>query len=256
MTPDLPATLEADLPDYVRELETAAHYLPLAQREQLRRAWSIGAAAHAGQTRKSGEPYITHPVAVARVLADQGLDVETLVAAILHDTLEDTPLTPESITTEFGGTVTSEAPEGRGPYRIPLYEMSWGHTRMHVNREHPEIVSNVGLYLDPDLVGAIRRSHRRFAHLPGMHFEAKRFDGRLSFQGSPFFHRLPQLPSSDANASTITRRAPILTSSRSNQGDSPSILLRMKEGARVVRRRHGEPEPSLARADARNPTIR
>lgn len=88
---------------------------------------------------------------------------------------------------EFGGTVTSEAPEGRGPYRIPLYEMSWGHTRMHVNREHPEIVSNVGLYLDPDLVGAIRRSHRRFAHLPGMHFEAKRFDGRLSFQGSPFF---------------------------------------------------------------------
>jgi hypothetical protein len=88
---------------------------------------------------------------------------------------------------EFGGAVTSEAPEGRGPYRIPLYEMSWGHTRMHVNREHPEIVSNVGLYLDPDLVGAIRRSHRRFAHLPGMHFEAKRFDGRLSFQGSPFF---------------------------------------------------------------------
>ncbi|GAB3347649.1 RelA/SpoT family protein [Lysobacter tyrosinilyticus] len=106
LTPATPASDEADLPDYVRELEQAAHYLPAPQREQLRRAWSIGAAAHAGQTRKSGEPYITHPVAVAKVLADQGLDVETLVAAILHDTLEDTPLTPEAITTEFGATVT------------------------------------------------------------------------------------------------------------------------------------------------------
>ena len=106
LTPAASAFDEADLPDYVRELEQAAHYLPLVQREQLRRAWSIGAAAHVGQTRKSGEPYITHPVAVAKVLADQGLDVETLVAAILHDTLEDTPLTPDSITTEFGATVT------------------------------------------------------------------------------------------------------------------------------------------------------
>jgi len=106
LTPALSASDEAELPDYVRELEQAAHYLPAPQREQLRRAWSIGAAAHAGQSRKSGEPYITHPVAVAKVLADQGLDVETLIAAILHDTLEDTPLTPEAITTEFGSTVT------------------------------------------------------------------------------------------------------------------------------------------------------
>jgi hypothetical protein len=88
---------------------------------------------------------------------------------------------------EFGGQVTVEAPEAQGPYRIPIYEMAWGHTRMHVNREHPEIVGNVGLYLDPDLVGAIERSHRRFGHLQGLHFEAKRFDGQLSFQGSPYF---------------------------------------------------------------------
>ena len=73
--------------------------------ELLRRAWAIGAAAHAGQTRKSGEPYITHPVAVAEVLAEQGLDVETLIAAILHDTIEDTPLTREAIASEFGETV-------------------------------------------------------------------------------------------------------------------------------------------------------
>ncbi|MFK3650979.1 RelA/SpoT family protein [Lysobacter enzymogenes] len=96
---------DAELPDYVRELELAAHYLPEAQRLQLRRAWTVGAAAHAGQTRKSGEPYITHPVAVAKVLAEQGLDIETLVAAILHDTIEDTPVTRECLATEFGATV-------------------------------------------------------------------------------------------------------------------------------------------------------
>ncbi|ALN89935.1 RelA/SpoT family protein [Lysobacter gummosus] len=99
------AAEETELPDYVRELELAAHYLPETQRLLLRRAWAVGAAAHAGQTRKSGEPYITHPVAVAKVLADQGLDVETLVAAILHDTIEDTPVTRECLATEFGPTV-------------------------------------------------------------------------------------------------------------------------------------------------------
>ncbi|MEI2456603.1 bifunctional (p)ppGpp synthetase/guanosine-3',5'-bis(diphosphate) 3'-pyrophosphohydrolase [Lysobacter firmicutimachus] len=112
MTPAEPALTvypaapeDTELPDYVRELELAAHYLPEPQRQLLRRAWAVGAAAHAGQTRKSGEPYITHPVAVAKVLADQGLDVETLVAAILHDTIEDTPLTRECLATEFGPTV-------------------------------------------------------------------------------------------------------------------------------------------------------
>jgi guanosine-3',5'-bis(diphosphate) 3'-pyrophosphohydrolase len=93
------------VPDYVRTLEQAAAYLPAEQLAILRRAWAIGAAAHAGQNRRSGEPYITHPVAVATALAEQHVDVETLVAAILHDTLEDTPLSRESIAGEFGETV-------------------------------------------------------------------------------------------------------------------------------------------------------
>ncbi len=102
---------DAELPDYVRALEVAAAYLPAEQRATLIRAWRVGAAAHAGQTRKSGEPYITHPVAAATVLAEQGVDIETLVAAILHDTIEDTPLTGEEITAEFGATV-AELVEG------------------------------------------------------------------------------------------------------------------------------------------------
>ena len=93
------------VPEYLRQLERAASYLPAEQLPLLRRAWKVGAAAHEGQTRKSGEPYITHPVAVAQVLAELGLDVETLIAAILHDTIEDTPLTHAEIVEAFGESV-------------------------------------------------------------------------------------------------------------------------------------------------------
>jgi guanosine-3',5'-bis(diphosphate) 3'-pyrophosphohydrolase len=100
-----PAPSDDAVPDYVQSLETAANYLPAEQLQLLRRAWAVGAAAHAGQSRKSGEPYITHPVAVASLLAEQKVDVETLIAAILHDTIEDTPLTRAALASEFGETV-------------------------------------------------------------------------------------------------------------------------------------------------------
>ncbi len=93
-------------PAYVVALEDRLSYLPVAQLALVRRAYEVGARAHDGQTRKSGEPYITHPIAVAGILADLGMDVETIIAAILHDTLEDTPLSPDELTTEFGATVT------------------------------------------------------------------------------------------------------------------------------------------------------
>ncbi|CBA15317.1 RelA/SpoT family protein [Xanthomonas albilineans] len=100
-----PSPVDASVPDYVLQLERSASYLPAEQIPLLRRAWEVGASAHAGQTRKSGEPYITHPVAVAGVLADLGLDVEALIAAILHDTIEDTPLTRAELAAEFGEAV-------------------------------------------------------------------------------------------------------------------------------------------------------
>ncbi|MGN6222306.1 RelA/SpoT family protein [Pseudoxanthomonas sp.] len=93
-------------PADMRALEQQlAAYLPPEQVERVRRAYEIGALAHAGQTRRSGEPYITHPVAVAGILAELGMDAETIIAAILHDTLEDTALTSEQITAEFGQSV-------------------------------------------------------------------------------------------------------------------------------------------------------
>ena len=95
----------ATLPPYMLELERSVKYLDESQRALLRQAWAVGAAAHSGQTRSSGEPYITHPVAVAKILAEQGLDLETLLAAILHDTIEDTELTWDDIAGQFGPAV-------------------------------------------------------------------------------------------------------------------------------------------------------
>src|SRR5215475_5917412 len=95
-------------PADVRGLEQRlAAYLAPEQVARVRRAYEVGALAHAGQTRKSGEPYITHPVAVAGILAELGMDAETIVAAILHDTLEDTPLSREEIESAFGPTVAA-----------------------------------------------------------------------------------------------------------------------------------------------------
>src|SRR5690606_39896347 len=65
------------VPGYVRDLEKTADYLDGDQRAVLRRAWAVGAAAHEGQRRRSGEAYITHPVAVARILAEFRVDLRS-----------------------------------------------------------------------------------------------------------------------------------------------------------------------------------
>ncbi|HEX7324671.1 MAG TPA: bifunctional (p)ppGpp synthetase/guanosine-3',5'-bis(diphosphate) 3'-pyrophosphohydrolase [Rhodanobacteraceae bacterium] len=83
-----------------------AAYLPPEQVERVRGAYAVGAHAHASQRRRSGEPYITHPVAVATILAGLHLDSETIIAAMLHDTLEDTGLTRVQLEASFGATVT------------------------------------------------------------------------------------------------------------------------------------------------------
>ncbi|MEU4677998.1 RelA/SpoT family protein [Micromonospora sp. NPDC023737] len=71
----------------------------------LRRAYAIAETMHRGQFRKSGEPYITHPLAVAQICADLGMDTTTLVAALLHDTVEDTRYTLQALSDDFGAEV-------------------------------------------------------------------------------------------------------------------------------------------------------
>lgn len=80
-------------------------YLPEDQIEAVRRAYEYGERQHRGQYRKSGEPYIYHPLAVARILAEMRLDATTLSAAILHDVIEDTEAAREEVAREFGEEV-------------------------------------------------------------------------------------------------------------------------------------------------------
>ncbi len=71
----------------------------------IRRAYRMADRAHAGQFRLSGDPYLSHPLAVARILAMLNLDTITVVAGLLHDVVEDTPITREDLQNEFGETV-------------------------------------------------------------------------------------------------------------------------------------------------------
>ena len=94
------------LPGPVRELRDLLNtYLEPEQVALVLRAYETGAEAHKHQTRRSGEPYIMHPVAVARILAGMRMDHQTVSAAILHDTIEDTPVERADLVREFGEDV-------------------------------------------------------------------------------------------------------------------------------------------------------
>lgn len=75
--------------------------------ENLKRAFIFAENAHKGQVRKSGEPYITHPVEVAKILMNLGMEETVVIAGLLHDVLEDTNVTKEEIEKEFGKDVLS-----------------------------------------------------------------------------------------------------------------------------------------------------
>ncbi|MEE4162975.1 MAG: bifunctional (p)ppGpp synthetase/guanosine-3',5'-bis(diphosphate) 3'-pyrophosphohydrolase [Woeseiaceae bacterium] len=88
-------------------LEILEPYLPPEQIDRVAKAYQFGADAHAGQTRKTGEPYITHPVSVAQELGRMHLDVEAIIAALLHDVVEDTDVTLEDLEEAFGAEVAT-----------------------------------------------------------------------------------------------------------------------------------------------------
>ncbi len=111
---DYAATLLSKLPGAPRRdhglrrlIETLESYLPQEQIETILKAYEFGAAAHDGQTRKTGEPYISHPVAVAQELADMRLDSQAICAAILHDVVEDTEASLADINEQFGAEVAA-----------------------------------------------------------------------------------------------------------------------------------------------------
>ncbi len=91
-----------DLEDLMKRLP---EYLSPADRELLERAYRMAFRAHKGQKRASGEPYIQHCLAVARILADLGMPVAVIAAGLLHDVVEDTPVNLEDIENEFGAEI-------------------------------------------------------------------------------------------------------------------------------------------------------
>ncbi len=104
-------------------------YLPAQAIADVRRAYEFGAKLHQGQQRTSGEPYIFHPMAVARILAEMRLDHTTLIAAILHDVIEDTPTSKEEIGKQFGEDV-AQLVDG-----VSKFQKIEGQTRAEVQAE-------------------------------------------------------------------------------------------------------------------------
>ena len=90
---------------YDELIASVKKYHPSTDISMIEKAYKIAYEAHEGQKRKSGEPYIIHPLCVAIILADLELDKETIVAGLLHDVVEDTVMTTEEITKEFGAEV-------------------------------------------------------------------------------------------------------------------------------------------------------
>src|SRR4029450_10157538 len=92
----------SEIAEFTRHL---GHYLPPPDVELVERAFEFSESAHRGQYRKSGEPYITHPLAVATILSQWRIDAQGLAAALLHDVMEDTSVTKTEIETTFGKLV-------------------------------------------------------------------------------------------------------------------------------------------------------
>ncbi|MFL6652403.1 MAG: HD domain-containing protein, partial [Sulfurifustaceae bacterium] len=102
--PDTAVSPQTDVGGWIEAL--SAGRAP-AEAEATRRACRFAERAHTGQWRASGEPYVYHALAVARILADLGVDYEAVVAAILHDVVEDTPATLDDVRREFGERVAA-----------------------------------------------------------------------------------------------------------------------------------------------------
>ena len=105
LIPDRSIDMPADrylISDLCTQLED---YLEPPQIAEVYRAYLFGAHAHEGQKRVSGEPYIYHPIAVARIMCEMRMDYKSIIAALLHDVIEDTPTLKEQLAEDFGDEV-------------------------------------------------------------------------------------------------------------------------------------------------------
>src|SRR5258708_247158 len=119
---------------FLELVEKVRQTRPASDIELLRRAFDFAAEQHRTQLRKSGDPYLSHPLEVAHILADMKLDITTLCAALLHDVVEDTRISPARIVERFGSDIARlvegvtkitpldfPPPQARHPHNLPQH---------------------------------------------------------------------------------------------------------------------------------------
>lgn len=110
--------MEYTIENLKKAMENSDHSYDM---EEIEKAYTLANEAHQGQTRLSGEPYVIHPLAVAYILVDLGMDSESIVAALLHDVVEDTSVSSEEIRKQFGESVELLVDGVTKLGKIPLY---------------------------------------------------------------------------------------------------------------------------------------
>ena len=125
--------METKQEHYESMMQAIARYAPSADLEVIQRAYAYADEKHKNQLRKSGEPYIIHPLAVAEIVAEIGLDTDAIAAALLHDCLEDTDASFEEISRLFGETAVfydGRAADGKSAQDVH------GHVEGHPRHPH------------------------------------------------------------------------------------------------------------------------
>ena len=171
---------------YDHLIETVRSYNPSAGFDQIRAAYEYAAAHHAGQNRKDGSPFITHPLAVAQIVAEElHLDTESIVAALLHDTIEDTDATHEEISKLFSPTVAD------------LVEGVSKLTRVHYTSKEEEQMENLRkmlMAMAKDIRVILIKISDRLHNMRTMEYQTPEKQKQKSFETmeiyAPIAHRL------------------------------------------------------------------
>ena len=171
---------------YQRLEDTVRAYNPTASFDKIRAAYEFAAAAHQGQLRKDGSPFVTHPLAVAQIVAEElHLDSESIEAALLHDTIEDTAATHEDIAKQFSPTVAD------------LVEGVSKLTRVHYTSKAQEQMENLRkmlLAMSKDIRVILIKVSDRLHNMRTMEYQTPEKQKQKSFETleiyAPIAHRL------------------------------------------------------------------
>ena len=171
---------------YQRLEDTVRAYNPTASFDKIRAAYEFAAAAHQGQLRKDGSPFVTHPLAVAQIVAEElHLDSESIEAALLHDTIEDTSATHEDIAKQFSPTVAD------------LVEGVSKLTRVHYTSKAQEQMENLRkmlLAMSKDIRVILIKVSDRLHNMRTMEYQTPEEQKQKSFETleiyAPIAHRL------------------------------------------------------------------